>query len=536
MVRLPLALKIYVPLLLVFGVVLAVSANYTQERQQKLVEDLMQRQIENTANSYFDSINMMMLTGAMHNRKIMQEKTLSSPGVLEARIVRAAALNAVFGEGFPDERAMDAWDEQALQGQEVLTQHTLNDERQLTLIKPLYAWKDYHGTNCQTCHIASEDTVLGAVRVSYSLAEIDERIRNDVNDSLRMQITLFAIGFGIVALILTFAVVRPVKRLSRTMKHIEHHADLSQRVPARSVIGDEITMLSRSFNEMLHQFQNILQQVQHTTGELRDSALHIAEVSGTTLQAVNDQNTGTESVAAAMNEMEASCGQIKQQAEATASVSHEANQQSNSGVKLTHEAKVAIETLVQEMSAASASMAELGKRTNDVERVLELIRDIAKQTNMLAVNAGIEAARVGAAGKGFAVVADEVQKLAVQTDQATNEIHQMLEKLQLGAQDAMQMIHAAQAQADLGNERMQQTEQALSDIASFVNDINQRNAHMAGASDEQTLAAGEINDNVARISDLAQRTSQDAADAARTGKRLQELAEELGRMVGAFRI
>ncbi|WP_457933578.1 methyl-accepting chemotaxis protein [Pseudomonas sp. SA195] len=195
-----------------------------------------------------------------------------------------------------------------------------------------------------------------------------------------------------------------------------------------------------------------------------------------------------------------------------------------------------IERMSGEIGHAAESVTDLAQQVASIDKVLAVIRSISEQTNLLALNAAIEAARAGEMGRGFAVVADEVRTLASRTQTSTDEIQQMIQGLKNGAQTAVNSMHAGQAATGTGVQASQRTGQSLSAITEQVEAISDMNTQVAAATEEQSSVTEEITHNVQGIADLAQATARDVQACRSDCQALSQLAEDLGRQMGSFRL
>jgi methyl-accepting chemotaxis protein len=241
-------------------------------------------------------------------------------------------------------------------------------------------------------------------------------------------------------------------------------------------------------------------------------------------------------VASAMNEMSATVQEVAQHASRTAAASSGADDQSRVGVTLASEALDGIDGLIQQIEQAAEVIRRVETDTASIGMVLGVINGIAEQTNLLALNAAIEAARAGEQGRGFAVVADEVRTLASRTQKSTGDIQATIEQLQHGVRNAVSVMEGARTRAYAGSDCVAKAAQSLNVIAGEVGTINDMNMQIATAAEEQTAVAEEINRNITTISDIADTTAADAQQTAQISDELVRLAAELSRLVSRFRL
>lgn len=527
--------KIVLAMVVICILILSAIIGFTQHLQTQLVDKLVSSQVRDSADSYFDSINILMLTGTIQDRGLLQQKILNRPGVVEARIIRAPELIRTFGPGNDDQKPIDDLDHRALAGEPVEEIRDLNGQRVLTVINPMKATKDYRGTNCLMCHVVPEETVLGAVRVSYSFEELDTQVQDNALTTTGLLVIIFSLGVLLMIVVLRLVVIAPINVLTSTIHKVEDNSDLNTRVTGiRS--NDEIGHAGKAFNSMIEKFHQSLQEVSSTTTTLTQEADHIKAASETTANAVTEQRSRTDSIATAVNEMEHSAHEVKSNAEHTAHASHEANQRAVQGQAITEEAIQAIRALSSSVTNAANVIHKLDEQSQRVGAVLDVIRGISEQTNLLALNAAIEAARAGEMGRGFAVVADEVRTLASKTHESTEEIQHMIEELQQDARNAVGAMERSVENADHGVDRVQDAVTALNDIVQQVERISALNTQMATAAEEQSYVSEEINRNITDITHIADSTADEATQTTRVSENLVRLANRLEDMVQKFKL
>lgn len=526
--------KINIALLSVFFVVMSASLIFSVNNEKKLVLEVVEQQTKDGADSYFDSINTMMLTGTMAQRSVLRDKILARPGVTEARIVRGDAITAVFGAGYDHQAPADDLDRRALTGEAIVEISDDGRGRLLTVINPIRAEKDYRGTNCLTCHQVQENSVVGAVRISYSLAALDSQVERNLWTAAGIQLLLLLVGLVVIIAIVRHTVIKRIHAMRHTMEEIAKDDDLSHSVEVGA--RDEVGAMGDAFNRMITKFKGSLHAVSDVTQQLGDVSDQVAHVAESTLKAVVQQRTETDMVASAMNEMSATVQEVARHATQTAAASQGADDESRAGVLVAEEAIAGIKELIAEIESAATVVQQVETDTESISAVVEVIKGIAEQTNLLALNAAIEAARAGEQGRGFAVVADEVRTLASRTQKSTEEIQNMIERLQLGVKNAVGAMAGAQDRAMKGSDCVEKASQSLHVIAAEVATINDMNTQIATAAEEQSAVAEEINRNVTTISTIADSTSTGATQTARSSEELVRLTLELRRLVDQFKL
>lgn len=517
-----------------FMLVLVFTLMYGVNSQREQMEKYTRLHLHGMSKSYFDAVNTMMLAGTMANREMLREKMVAPEDVLDIRVIRSEALSKTFGPGLPSERAEDELDRRGMAGEQVESFYQGENGRVLTLIEPVRAVSNYQGVNCLTCHVVEEGTVLGVIRVDYSLAQADEELNTHLLINGSVQILLFIVAFSLTAWVLDHIVIKRLRRLHDSMGEIATNSDLSIQLEVGR--DDEIGSVSRAFNRMMEQINHSMRTVVSNATQVYEAAQTIASKAETTEQEVLTQKVNTDQVAESTTELASSAEQVKGNAEETAAQSHVMLTTAGHGEAQAQAAVQGIEALSTEVQQGAARIEELNNRTDEVAAVLEVISSIAEQTNLLALNAAIEAARAGEQGRGFAVVADEVRSLASRTQESTGEIRQTIDALKHEASDCVQIMGQASEMAQNQVQAILAVSQELAQIAEAVRNISDLNEQMERAANAQNLVAETINGNVREISQSAEQTSNDAQQTARIAEQLLTMANALQETVGQFRL
>jgi len=330
-------------------------------------------------------------------------------------------------------------------------------------------------------------------------------------------------------------IVSPIQNVSSQLQQISHgEGDLTVRLDASG--SDELAELAEGFNGFVEKTQAAIQQVQQATVLLHQSSENLARVSQQTVTGIHQQQSETNMAATAMTEMSATVTEVSRSA-ASASVSaQETNQQASEGYTIVSNTVNSINLLAGEVEKASGVIHRLESESESIGSVLDVIRGIAEQTNLLALNAAIEAARAGEQGRGFAVVADEVRTLAGRTQQSTSEIQEMIERLQAGTGEAVQVMSQSKEQVDKTVEQAQKAGDALSAITSSVSAINDMNTQIATASEEQASVTEGVTENVNNINNVASQTSDGAEQISQATTNLVNISNQLDELVSQFKV
>ena len=388
------------------------------------------------------------------------------------------------------------------------------------------------------------DTATKAIDGSYQLydelvPELAGLLESRISTQITVKYTALAIVVTVLVLImylfagLYVSIERNIKSVGHAIQNIAN-GELFTRLEIET--RDEMHQIEVDFNDMAEKFEALVQQIISATSQLASTAEEYAQISRDSASNLDNQRKETEMVATAMNEMTATVQEVAHSATAAAGAAANADKEAGSGKGVVQETANSIHGLAGEVENAANVIQQLANDSENIGAVLDVIKGIAEQTNLLALNAAIEAARAGEQGRGFAVVADEVRTLASRTQDSTKEIETMIERLQTGANNAVNVMESGRIKAQSGVEHTNHAANALESITNAVAIINQMNTQIASAAEEQSATSEEMNKNIVRISHLTEQTATGANQSTAASEELARLASHLNELVGQFKM
>jgi len=354
--------------------------------------------------------------------------------------------------------------------------------------------------------------------------------------SSRTMLITFAVIAILAAVGLNFWVVTSIRApLNEVLRVIDKASSGDLTDTAKIDSSDELGILAKGFNGLIDALRNMLREIGSSSQQLSSAAEQTAAISSQSADNINNQKEQTDMIATAMTEMAATVNEVANSANNTLQEVQAANLETTEGQKIVQESIAAINKLASEIEQAARVINKLDEYSTNIGAVLDVIRGIADQTNLLALNAAIEAARAGEQGRGFAVVADEVRTLASKTQESTSEIQEMIERLQSGTREAVSVMETSQQEAKNSVTKTESAGQSLARITKAVNVIHDMSTHIASAAEEQSTVTQEMHQNVEAISKVADETAMGAKENLQASQELARLAEHLQQLVMRFR-
>lgn len=533
-------LKIWVRLTAAIWVVLAIIwagaiAWTTQVNRETAI-----RQAQDFSKSIHEmtmaGLTGMMITGTVGQREVFLDQIKQLSIIKDLHVARSEAVIKLFGPDTKSQRELDALEKQVMaSGTPYMSVESANGSSFLQVINPTKASKNYLGKDCIACHQVPEGTVLGVVSMKVSLDSVEAEV-----SAFRVKIAGVALGalgalLLIIYLITHHFVTRPLDELRKGLSDIARgEGDLTRRLPIKG--RDEVGQSALVFNEMMENFNQLVRQVRDSASQVSSRVAALSDSADRVTQSSHQQNERSNHAATAVEQLVSSISSIAQSAEHVQHQSQESLARANEGSRN-------LNVLLNEMTVVESAVKEMAESVNNFVRNTESItlmtrevKDIAEQTNLLALNAAIEAARAGEQGRGFAVVADEVRKLAEKSSRSASEIDAITANL--SAQSV-----AVRRSIEEGLEHLESSQSAVASVSNIlqatngsVTEVGHGLDAIATATDQQRRFSGDVEHSIEAIAGMARENSGTVEQTAGAAHDLKRLAEGLASLVGRFKV
>jgi len=492
-----------------------------------------------------NGLNTLMLTKAgkdevisdKKSRALFIEKMGKSEKIKEMRIIRGKGIDDEFDGGLPQEQAVDEMDRSVLASGKIEHLRLINrsGESQLRTVMPFIATKNYRSINCLECHGVDEGTTIGAASVIIDI--------NDDVATIKKINTWIWIGQGLLQIVLFFVIGLIVRKLLKQLggepayvidvvKQIAG-GDLTGKIATRS--GDRTSLLA-AMEQMQGGLRDIIGGTLSTADMVAQSARQLAVSSHQVLSASERQSDATASMAASVEEMTVCISQISDNANGAQKHASETGGLAQAGSRDVREVVTEMSQISEAVATSSSVITSLGEKSHEISNIVQVIKEIADQTNLLALNAAIEAARAGEQGRGFAVVADEVRKLAERTTLSTREIAAMIQAIQGGTDDAVDGMSKGSTLVREGVRMVEHAGSSMEQIQGGVEKVLASVGDISTALMEQSTTSETIAKDIEGVARLTEETNTIIKEVAASATQLEQLATTLRHSVGRFRL
>ncbi|ELV8719254.1 HAMP domain-containing protein [Vibrio vulnificus] len=384
----------------------------------------------------------------------------------------------------------------------------------------------------------AQDIDLLRHSIAASMKQATEQANENADQSIIVLygIAAIAIVIGLLfSFVITRSLVAKVQRTTNVLQDIaQGEGDLTIRVPTSG--NDELDVLAGHYNTFAGKLQHTIRQMSEAAAQMLQAAEILALKARDTQSEVREQQSQAQVAASAMTEMSASAQEVSASAQQAADLSQSTADSATQGSKVVMEATQSMQKLNEQIASAGDTVEQLRADSEQIGTVLDVIRSIAEQTNLLALNAAIEAARAGEQGRGFAVVADEVRSLASRTQESTEEIQTIIGSLQQRAELANKAMHQSRQSAEQTAEQVHSAESALTSIAGYITQINDSIGQISTAANQQAIASDEVSVNVNNMSDISEKTLVQSSETTESAQAMKQLGEQVNRLLQQFKV
>lgn len=478
----------------------------------------------------------MMITGTVGQREVFLDQIKQLAIIKDLHVARSEAVVKLYGPDTKSTRQLDTLEQQVMStGKPYIASESVGNSSYLRVINPTIASKNYLGKDCILCHQVPEGTVLGVVSMKVSLDSVEAEVA-----SFRLKIAgiaLVALGalLVIIYLLTHHFVTAPLDELRKGLRDIASgEGDLTRRLPVKG--KDEVGQSAAVFNEMMENFNQLVRQVRDSASQLSSRVVALSDSTDRVAQSSHLQNEKSNDAAAAVEQLVASISSIAQSAGHVQHQSQESLARANEGTRNLNVLLGEMNVVESAVKGMADSVNEFVRNTEAITHMTREVKDIAEQTNLLALNAAIEAARAGEQGRGFAVVADEVRKLAEKSSRSASEIDAITATLSAQSVSVRRTIEEGLEHLESSQAAVAQVSSVLQATNGSVTEVGHGLDSIAEATDQQRRFSGDVEASIEAIAGMARDNTGTVEQTAGAAHDLKRLAEGLATIVGRFKV
>jgi aerotaxis receptor len=499
--------------------------------------DSVQQRAQGIANEVIDGANMLMVTGKfseVDDRRLLLKKIASSGNIVGLRLSRTEQVISQFGPGLPEEQVADDLERQAIAKKR--PSYRLEARNGTTIFRavtPYLAIHDFHGTDCMSCHTVEEGSVNGASNIEIDMTGDFKKFHEIILALIIGQVLLQILLYFLIGWVVKRFVVKPVSEIKGHLNDLVS-GDMTQPVDIsrRDEMG-EVLCVVQSSKVLLG---SIIDQITSVSSHIDARARHLTDSMSNVEQSSHSLSEAASSMASAVEEMSVSIDHVSDNAGEVRKISAHSKTLAIQGSEVTQQVVGDMFSITQAVMRTAQTMQALGMKSEQIQDIVKAIKEIAEQTNLLALNAAIEAARAGEQGRGFAVVADEVRNLAEKTRKSTQEIATMTNEIRESTQLAVTEVGATVEMVKSGAALTEKAGSAIIEINEGASRVLNGVEDISLSIREQSQASREIAVNVEKVAQMSEQTSAAVNEVTMTVSKLEQLAEALENSVGNFKV
>jgi len=535
--KLSLRNKLQIPIQLILLVVLVFAQRMALDKYESTVLDEARQKALVSADGVLNGLNMLMINGIISNaeqRTLYVQKMGASAKVNELRVIRNKPVQDQFGRGLPSEQPVDELDHAALQSAQIQSALSAQgDKHSLRVVVPFIARTAFRGTNCLMCHNVPEGTVNGAASITLDMSDEFAMLRKPNYVMWAMQLAVQIFLYVVIGWLIGF-MTRPARELQLAMQAMQSSGDLSKRVTVRS--QDEIGQTGQAFNDLAQSFQVIVSQVEGQAGQVASTAHRLTDNSDQIFRSIQLQSDIASSASSAVGQMSASISNVAEGTSRVAKLSEESADRAHQGQLSLRQMMAELQSVERAVSEIAGAVNEFVSNTRSITTMTQQVRDIAEQTNLLALNAAIEAARAGEQGRGFAVVADEVRKLAEKSANSASQIDEVTQTITTQSGQVEKTVQRGMSALQSSQAHITEVTTVLSAANASVDGVNSGLENIVGSINQQRDSSQEIARNVERIAAMSNQSNLAVKRTVEESRNMEVISASLSKTVARFKV